>query len=104
AAGLVAIATSSGVGAQTVAIVGGTVFPVSGPRIERGTVLMRDGRIVAVGANVAVPAGATTIDASGKWVTPGLINANASVGLIEVGAVRQAGGERGAGVRAASSH
>jgi imidazolonepropionase-like amidohydrolase len=96
-AGLVAIATSSGVGAQTVAIVGGTVFPVSGPRIERGTVLMRDGRIVAVGANVAVPAGATTIDASGKWVTPGLVNANASVGLIEVGGVRQTVDDRAAG-------
>ena len=50
---LLAIATSTGAGAQTVAIVGGTVYPVSGPRIERGTVLMRDGRIVAVGANVA---------------------------------------------------
>ena len=49
-------AAAAPVRAQTVAIVGGTVYPVSGPRIENGTVLIRDGRIVAVGANVAVPA------------------------------------------------
>jgi hypothetical protein len=54
-----------------VAIVGGTVYPVSGPRIENGTVLIRDGRIVAVGANVAVPADARRVDAAGKIVTPG---------------------------------
>ena len=88
AAGL-AVIPGSAARAQTVAIVGGTVYPVSGPRIEHGTVLIRDGRIVAVGANVAVPAGATTIDATGKWVTPGLINASTSVGLVEVNAVRQ---------------
>jgi imidazolonepropionase-like amidohydrolase len=73
--------------AQTVAIVGGTVYPVSGPKIEHGTVLVRDGVIVAVGATVAVPAGATTIDATGKWVTPGLINAGTQLGLIEIQAV-----------------
>lgn len=70
----------SQVTAQTIAITGGTVYPVSGPRIERGTVIIAGGKIVAVGANVAVPAGATVIDASGKWVTPGLIHANANAG------------------------
>src|SRR5437667_115934 len=45
--------------AQTIAITGGTVYPVSGPKIENATVLIRDGRIAAVGTNVAVPAGAT---------------------------------------------
>ncbi len=67
--------------AQTIAITGGTVYPVSGPRIERGTVLIRDGRIVAVGANLAVPDGATRVDATGKWVTPGLIHAGSDAGL-----------------------
>ena len=67
--------------AQTIAITGGTVFPVSGPRIERGTVVIRDGKIVAVGANVAVPADAQRIDATGKWVTPGLIHAASEAGL-----------------------
>jgi imidazolonepropionase-like amidohydrolase len=74
-------------GAQTIAIVGGTVYPVSGPKIEHGTVIVRDGVIVGVGANLPVPPGATTIDATGKWVTPGLINAGTQLGLIEIEAV-----------------
>ena len=74
-------------GAQTVAITGGKVYPVSGPAIENGTVLLRDGRIVAVGANVAVPAGAQRIDATGKIVTPGFINPATHLGVVEIGAV-----------------
>jgi imidazolonepropionase-like amidohydrolase len=74
--------------AQTIAITGGTVYPVSGPKIENATVLIRDGRIAAVGTNVAVPAGASRIDAAGKWVTPGLIEAGGNVGLTEIGAVQ----------------
>ena len=73
--------------AQTIAITGGTVYPVSGPKVENATVLIRDGRIAAVGATVAVPAGATRIDASGKWVTPGLIDGAGQMGLREIGAV-----------------
>lgn len=79
------LATSAGVQAQTVAITGGTVYPVSGPAIQNGTVLMRDGKIIAVGADVAVPSGAQRIDASGKIVTPGLIDAATTLGLIEIG-------------------
>jgi imidazolonepropionase-like amidohydrolase len=74
--------------AQTVAITGGTVYPVSGPKIENATVLIRDGRIAAVGTNVAVPSGATRVDASGKWVTPGLIDGAGQMGLREIGAVQ----------------
>jgi imidazolonepropionase-like amidohydrolase len=74
-------------GAQTIAITGGKVYPVSGPVIENGTVLMRDGNIVAVGANVAVPADAQRIDATGKVVTPGLVNAATQLTLVEIGAV-----------------
>jgi imidazolonepropionase-like amidohydrolase len=74
--------------AQTIAITGGTVYPVSGPKIENATVLIRDGKIAAVGANIAVPAGATRIDASGKWVTPGLIDGAGQMGLREISAVQ----------------
>jgi len=74
--------------AQTIAITGGTVYPVSGPKIENATVLIRDGRIAAVGTNVAVPAGATRIDAAGKWVTPGLIDGAGQMGLREISAVQ----------------
>ncbi len=74
--------------AQAVAIVGGTVYPVSAPRIERGTVLLRDGRVVAVGSNVAIPADARRIDATGRVVTPGFVNAGTQLGVVEIGAVR----------------
>jgi imidazolonepropionase-like amidohydrolase len=84
---LAAVATSAG--AQTVAITGGRVYPVSGPPIENGTVVIRDGRITAVGAGIAVPAGAQRIDATGKWVTPGLINSATELGLYEIGAVNE---------------
>lgn len=72
--------------AQTTAVVGGTVHTV-GPRgtIDDATVLIRDGRIVAVGPNVDVPGGATVIDAAGKIVTPGLFTPLGSIGLVEVG-------------------
>src|SRR5512145_1478436 len=73
--------------AQTIAIVGGRVFPVSGPPIDGGTVIIRDGRITAVGRDVAVPEGAQRVDASGKWVTPGIINPATQLGLVEVGQV-----------------
>ena len=41
--------------AQTIAITGGTVYPVSGPKIERGTVIVRDGRIASVGQRLLTP-------------------------------------------------
>ncbi|HET6229160.1 MAG TPA: amidohydrolase family protein [Longimicrobiaceae bacterium] len=80
--------------AQTVAIVGGTVETMAGPAIPNGTVLIRDGRIVAVGANVAVPAGARTIDARGKTVTPGFFDSSTQIGLEEVGAVDETNDHR----------
>lgn len=86
-AGAALLALAMPAPAQTIAIVGGRVHPVSGPMIENGTVLIRDGRIAAVGANVSVPADAVRIDATGKWVTPGIINAVTSLGVVEVGAV-----------------
>lgn len=82
---LVAAAPIGTVAAQTIAITGGKVYPVSGPPIENGTVLIRNGKIVAVGSNVAVPADAEKVDASGKWVTPGLVSAETQLGLVEVG-------------------
>lgn len=73
--------------AQTIAITGGKVYPVSGPVIEGGTVLLRDGKIVAVGRDVSIPADAQRVDATGKVVTPGLVNAATELGLSEIGAV-----------------
>lgn len=61
------------------------VVPVSGPTIDNGTVIIRDGKIEAVGANVSVPSGAQVIDAQGLWVYPGMFDAGTSIGLVEVG-------------------
>ncbi len=70
--------------AQTVAITGGKIVTNTAQGvIESGTVVMRDGRIVSVGAGAA-PAGATVIDASGKWITPGLFAAFSRIGMSEL--------------------
>ena len=83
AALLVAAATPST--AQTVAIVNGVVAKGDGSQpVRGGTVLIRNGRIVAAGAGVRVPAGARTIDAGGKWVTPGIVAGFSRLGLAEI--------------------
>lgn len=66
---------------QSVAIVGATLHPVAGPVIERGTIVLQGGKIVAIGANVPVPAGARVIEAAGKLVTPGFIHSETQIGL-----------------------
>ena len=67
-----------------IAIVGGRVVPVEGEPIEGGTVLLADGQIAAVeGPGFAVPAGASVVDATGKWVLPGFIDAHAHAGVHE---------------------
>ncbi len=67
-----------------IAIVGGTVHPVDGDPISNGTVLIEDGRITAITANLTAPPGARVIDATGKVVTPGLIDAETGLGLTEI--------------------
>jgi len=75
-------------GAQTVAITGATVHTV-GPAgtIENATILIDGANITAVGADIAVPAGAREINAAGKIVTPGLVTPFGQIGLVEVNAV-----------------
>lgn len=67
-----------------VAIVGGTVHPVDGDPIEDGTVIIEDGRVVAIGAGLKAPAGARVVDARGKVVTPGLFDPQTMLGLTEI--------------------
>jgi imidazolonepropionase-like amidohydrolase len=92
------LGAAAAAGAETIAITGATVYPVSGPKIPNGTVVIRDGRIIAVGANVAIPAGARRIDARGKIVTPGFINAQTQLGLVEVGGERSTRNSSGRGL------
>ncbi|MFL5598787.1 MAG: amidohydrolase family protein [Gemmatimonadaceae bacterium] len=91
---LIAAAAAS---AQTIAITGGKVYPVSGPVIENGTVLITNGKIAAVGANIPIPAGAQRIDATGKIVTPGFVNAATQLGVQEISAVSDTRDERARG-------
>lgn len=84
--GLLAIAVVTSAVAETTAIVGGKVHTM-GPQgtIENATIVIDDGRIISVGEGTAPPAGATTIDANGKIVTPGLFSPIGNLGLVEVG-------------------
>ncbi|MBL8553066.1 MAG: amidohydrolase [Phenylobacterium sp.] len=63
------------------AIVGATVLTGTGTQIDSGVVLIRDGKVQAVGSGLAVPAGYETVDARGKWVTPGLIDTHSHLGV-----------------------
>ena len=66
---------------KLVAITNATILTASHGTIEKGTILIRDGKIAAIGTNVTVPAGATVIDGTGKFVTPGIIDAHSHSSL-----------------------
>ena len=79
-----------------VAIRDARVYTVSGPVLEKATVLIKDGLIEAVGENIPIPAGVTVIDGTGLNVYPGLIDALSTWGIAELAApVPPAGGGRG---------
>jgi imidazolonepropionase-like amidohydrolase len=64
-----------------------TIVPVTSPRIQNGTIVLRDGRIEALGPNVTPPGDATVIDGTGLFVYPGMIDAGTQLGLTEIGSV-----------------
>jgi len=69
----------------TFAITNARIVTVSGAPIENGTVVIQNGKIAAVGANVPIPAGAERIDGKGLSVFPGMIDAGTNLGLVEIG-------------------
>ena len=75
-----------------IALVGGTVHPVSGPALQDGVVVVQGGTISAVGprGRVEIPAGARQVDVTGRHVYPGMIDATSNLGLLEFGQVGQA--------------
>lgn len=85
---LLAACAAAEAAGQTTAITGATVHTV-GPAgtIEDATILIENGNVTAVGTDVSAPAGARTVDASGKIVTPGLFTPFGQIGLVEVDAV-----------------
>ncbi|MGH8074801.1 MAG: amidohydrolase [Lysobacter sp.] len=69
------------IAAPPVLIDNATVLTGTGTRLDNADVLMADGRIVAVGPSLELPAGATRVDGSGKWVTPGIIDVHSHLGV-----------------------
>ncbi|MCY3548536.1 MAG: imidazolonepropionase, partial [Gemmatimonadetes bacterium] len=72
---------------EPVALTGATIHTVTSGVIENGTILLENGLITAIGADVEIPAGTRVVDATGKHIYPGLIDAFSTVGIAEIGAV-----------------
>ncbi|MEQ1821398.1 MAG: amidohydrolase family protein [Fimbriimonadaceae bacterium] len=71
------------------AITNATVHTMSGPVLQKGTVVIRDGKIAAVGTDVSVPGGVHRVDAKGMHLYPGFIDAGNSIGLSEISPIGQ---------------
>jgi len=67
--------------AQDVALTGGTIHTAAGQVLEGGTVVVRDGKIVAVGQGVSVPSGVPVVDVTGKTVIPGMLDNHSHIGF-----------------------
>jgi imidazolonepropionase-like amidohydrolase len=70
-------------GAENIAIQGGNILTISGDMIEHGTILIKDGKVEALGRDVVIPSGTRTIDAKDKFVMPGHIDAQSRLYVIE---------------------
>jgi imidazolonepropionase-like amidohydrolase len=66
-------------------IKGGRIHTITNGIIDRGSILIQDGKIAAIGTDVPVPAGAAVLDAGGRWVQPGIIEAHSHLGISEQG-------------------
>jgi cytosine/adenosine deaminase-related metal-dependent hydrolase len=80
----VAFCAQPSAGQATLAIRGGKVYPISGPPIEHGVLVVSNGKIVAVGeeGKIKIPHGATVEDATGKIVMPGIVDSHSHIGII----------------------
>jgi imidazolonepropionase-like amidohydrolase len=82
---LVAVLWPAALGAQgeTIALRGARLLTITRGEIENGVVVISDGQIAAVGANVSIPSGARVIDVSGKTIMPGMIDGFTNLGLAD---------------------
>lgn len=99
---VVCLGFSVAVNAQSYAITGARIVTVSGPAIEKGTIVVRNGLIEAVGANLIAPADAQVFDATGLTVYPGFIDALTNLGLPAARPATPFGGGPGGGQAAAA--
>jgi imidazolonepropionase-like amidohydrolase len=67
--------------ADTIAVTHARIYPVSGPAIEDGTLVVRNGKIAEVGARISIPPGARVVDAQGKTLMPGLVESHSHMGF-----------------------
>lgn len=67
------------------AIINGKIYTMAGQTLERGTVLVENGKISGVGSNPEIPAEARIVDAQGKYILPGIIDAHTHIGIFEEG-------------------
>ncbi len=72
---------------KVIAIINARIIPVVGAEIPKGTILVKNGIIEAIGADIAVPAGAEVVDATGLRAYPGMIDGYSSLGLVEISGV-----------------
>ena len=80
-AALLSVGVATAQSARPVAFTNARIHTVSGAVVERGTLVVRSGKIEAVGADVTIPAGAKVVDASGKTIMPGLVSAWSRAGM-----------------------
>lgn len=80
--GTVILCAAAGAQQAPVAFTGATIIPIAGPEIANGTLVVRDGKIAAIGAagSVAIPANAQRIDVSGQTIMPGLVDSHSHIG------------------------
>ncbi|MGB6692386.1 MAG: amidohydrolase [Terracidiphilus sp.] len=73
--------TSAG---EVLVVTGAKILPITGPAIDNGVLVVRGGKIAAVGAqgSVTIPAGATVVDATGKIVMPGIVDSHSHIGIV----------------------
>lgn len=64
-----------------VLLTGATILPITSPTIENGSILIRDGKITAIGKNISAPEGVTVIDATGRYVLPGFVDPHSHLGI-----------------------
>jgi imidazolonepropionase-like amidohydrolase len=84
---LAPFASAQGGTGRIIAITNAHIVPVVGPEVPKGTIVIKDGLIAAIGADVAVPAGAEVVDAAGLRAYPGMIDAYSQLGLVEISGV-----------------
>lgn len=89
AVGALVIAAPTLAQESPIAFTGATVLPISGPAMDNATVVIKDGKIIAIGTNVTIPADAQVRDATGKVIMPGIVDTHSHIGQVQ-GADRSA--------------